>query len=167
MSRVLTFALVLVGLPLAPRVGAAQAKPSTELLPRAVADSTYAVRLELERLAEMIRRGEVDPRRVDGGELTSAAEGLHSAAVGRKRPRPHPKLGAAWDFQFVIESIEPAGHDGLRVTARPVLATDVEPRQPATLLFRRRGADWVLRGHTNLTPQLRTLAQRLARGDAR
>lgn len=158
--------LLLVIMCVVPKPAAAQSD-GFDGTPRVLVDSTYAVRLAVDQLAEMIRHGSINPRIYSDAELGSAVSALAAAAERRSQPRPHEELGIVWDFGFEIGEIQAHGRDGLRVEARALLATDPRTTSPVFLNFRRQGMDWRLERHENLVPQLNAIAQRLARGNKR
>src|SRR6266540_1254798 len=100
---------------------AAQDSPG-EVTPRAMADSTYAVRITVDALADGIRRGRLDPRQVDDPQLAAAVGRLASAGAKRSRRPPQAALGALWDFQIDSLTFQPQGRDVLRALAQVYLA---------------------------------------------
>src|SRR6266496_2988718 len=117
---------------------AAQDSPG-EVTPRAMADSTYAVRITVDALADGIRRGRLDPRQVDDPQLAAAVGRLASAGAKRSRRPPQAALGALWDFQIDSLTFQPQGRDVLRALAQVYLATVPESARPTvTLTFVRR-----------------------------
>jgi hypothetical protein len=91
------------------------------LSPREVVDPEYAVRVQLDRLAEMIRQGRIDRRRLEAPDLVAPV--AETAAAATKRPRPHPEVGPLWDFTFELRSIRPAGEGRMVVHAYAYLAS--------------------------------------------
>jgi len=155
-------AFVVAAAAFAPAAGAAQ-EPPDALTPRALADSTYAVRVALDALAESIRHGRLDRRQGHGPELVAAVNRL--AAAGRNRHPPHADLGALWDFRIEVDEFQPVGHDVLRAHVRVFLATkDDSSNAPVMLTFRRRGDRWDLAAHEGFTARLAQMALRLGGG---
>lgn len=146
--------------------GAASAQLLNDSRPRAAMDSVYAVKLELDALANAIRQGTFDARmqRRDT-QLSGIVAALKRAGKTRRRGAPRPELGPAWDFQFDSITVVPEGA-ALRVYARALLATDPAGAAPVSLFFRRTNDRWLLVSHTGLVAQLRRLAQRLQGGQA-
>jgi hypothetical protein len=115
---------VIVGAAASPYKSAAQ-EPIDALTPRAIADSTYAVRVAIDALAQSIRHGELDLRQFNDPELTGAVAQLATAAAGRARRPPHPDLGVLWDLQLDIAAFQPEGRNLLRVQTRPPSRADI------------------------------------------
>lgn len=137
-----------------------------ELTPRAIADSSYGVRLELERLAEAIRWGEDDSGAYSDGDLAAAVTALLSAALRRGRMPPAAGLGILWDFRIEVADVRAVGPGALEVTALVLLSTDEGSAGAATLVFRRFGSGWRLADHQGLTARLREITRRLVGGAA-
>lgn len=139
-------------------------EPPDQLTPRAIADSTYAVRVTVDALVESIRRGKLDPRRFNDVELAAAVGKLATAAASRTRQPSHSDLGILWDLQMDLSDFQPEGWDVLRVRADVFLATAPDSaRTPVTLTFRRRGDRWDLTAHEGLTTRLVAIAAELGR----
>ena len=136
------------------RLGAQE--PVDPLMPRALADSTYAIHIAIDELATNIRHGRLDPRQFDQPELATAVGKLAGAASGRRAPRPD--LGVLWEFRLEITQIEPAGPDILRVQVHAFLAGDAATGQAATLTYARHGDRWDLVAHEGLVGRLTELA---------
>lgn len=137
-------------------------EPPDELTPRAIADSTYAVRLTVDALAEGIRHGRLDLREFNDPLLASAVGNLASAAARRSRRPPHADLGILWDLQIDVSNFQPEGRDVLRARADVLLATAPDSaRAHVTLTFRRRGDRWDLAAHEGLTARLMVIATAL------
>lgn len=130
---------------------------------RQVADSTYAVRVELDRIAEQMRQGELSARERPDAELAGSVRALAAAAQNRRTARPHPSLGPVWDLQLEAVEVTAAGPDQLRVRARIYLATLPAEPETATLVFRKRDdGQWNLVNHQGLAGILSRLQNRLA-----
>lgn len=156
--------LVMLGVAAIPNGSAAQ-EPSDELTPRAIADSTYAVRVALDGFAESIRRGQIGRRQVDDPEVAAAVTRLASAAARRTRPRPHPALGVLWDFQMEVAEFQAVAPEILRAQVRVFLATAGDSvSAPVTLTFRRSGDRWGLVAHERLVERLAEMALRATGG---
>ena len=150
------------------QIADAQVPATTTALPLDVLDSTFAVRLELERLADMIRQGTLDPRRMTDRDTESSLRGLREVAVGRKRNLPAPDLGPLWDFGFQDIKLDAASSTRIVVTARAVLATDPEGSADVTLGFvRQSDGRWKLGDHKGLRPFLVRQTGRFAPGEAK
>jgi hypothetical protein len=160
MYRLCFYALLTAGVALA--APAAAQTGDTPVRARAAVDSSYAVALEVERLAEAVRTGEtLAPHLPDAG-LKGAIATLASAAPGRRRRRP--QLPAVWDFRLEVVQMQAPADGRLAVTAHAYLATDpTGPKAPVTLHFQRDGTAWVLAQHEGLVPALRGITQRLGR----
>lgn len=168
MNRVIALAFVAACAAGFPHAARGQEVAADEVRPRALVDSVFAARLELDMIAEMIRRGSVDSRRISDTQLAGAARRLAAAAATRpQRKAPHASLGGAWDFQFDSVSLTADGPHVLRVRARALLSTDPGGGAPVTLIFQRKGAAWRLDKHEGLVGQLTAQAQRIARGEAK
>jgi len=147
----LTFALGLTG-------ALSAQEPGDELTPRAISDSTYAVRLALDALQERLRRGRLDPRTQDP-ELQAAVLGLANAAAGRARRPPHKDLGVAWDLVIDVVDFEPVGPNELRVHATISLATLRDTAStPVKFVFQRNADRWDLVANPGLAGRLTALA---------
>lgn len=156
--------LTVLGALTAPFPAPAQ-EPPDELTPRAIADSTYAVRVAIDALAESIRRGRLDPRQLNDAALSGAVAGLASAAGRRTRQPPHPDLGVLWDFRIEIAGFAAALPDALVTQARVILATVVDSSPtPATLTYARRGDRWNLVAYQGFAERLAEMTAQLARG---
>ncbi len=140
------------------------AQAQTPVRPRAVADSTYAVRLLVERLSDAIRTGTAAPRVVEDSTLQSAIRLAAASAGSRTGQPPHPRLGPLWDFQFEQLAILALSADRLLVSARVRLVTAIEPAGSCTLTFERVGTQWILTQHQGLVQILTALAGRLKSG---
>ncbi len=133
-----------------------------EATPRALVDSTYAVRLAVDALAESIRRGQLDTRRYADPELAAAIGQLATAAAGRSRRPPRGVGDILWDFQIDLSDFAPEGTDVLRVHARVFLATERDSAGvPLMFVFRRRGAQWDLVAHDGLAARLAAIGRAL------
>ena len=73
MKRVTALAFVATCAAGFPSVASSQQAAADEVRPRSLADSVFAVRLELDLVAEMIRRGSIHTRRVGDPQLAGAA----------------------------------------------------------------------------------------------
>ncbi len=154
MRQVLVLATALSGT-LAPLAGISAQETADELTPRAITDSTYAVRGTVDALAEGIRRGQLDPRRFTDPQLAAAVGKVATAAGGRARRPPRADLGVLWDLQIELSDFQPDGWDVLRARADVFLATAPDSaRALVTLTFRRRGDRWDLVAHEGLTARL-------------
>ena len=137
-------------------------EPADKLTPLAIADSTYAVRVAVDALAEGIRRGQLDPRRFNDPQLSAAVGNLAIAGGRRTRQLPRADLGALWDLRIELYDFQPEGRDVLRARADVLLATMPDSaRAPVMLTFRRRGDRWDLTAHTNLLARLSTMTTAL------
>lgn len=135
-------------------------EPFDELTPRAISDSTYAVRLSLDVLQEQLRSGRLDPRTQDQ-DLQAAVLGLAKAARNRSRRPPHPDLGVVWDLQIEVIDFQPVGPNELRVRARVSLATEPDTTTAPVLFSFQRNADrWDLIANPGLAGRLNALAAR-------
>ena len=161
----LALVILSAGVAAAPCRAAAQ-EPPDELTPRAIADSTYAVRVAVNALVESIRRGELDPRQFNDPQLAAAVGNLATAGARRTRRPPRAGLGVLWDLRIDLDDIQPEGRDVLRARAAVTLATAPDAaRAPVTLTFRRRGDRWDLVAHEGLAARLMAIATALgARG---
>jgi len=134
-------------------------EPPDALSPRAVSDSTYAVRVAVDALAKAIRHGELDLRQFDDPELGAAVARLASALARRSRQPPRPDLGILWDFRIDIADFQTSAPDVLRARAHVFLATEGDSASaPVTLIFRRRGDRWALIAHEGFAARLTALA---------
>jgi len=155
-------AFVVAAAAFGPAAAAAQ-EPPDELTPRALADSTYAVRVALDALAESIRHGGLDLRQRPDPELAAAVNRL--AAAGRNRQPPHADLGVLWDFRIEVDGFQPVGQDVLRAQVRAFLATKGDSTSaPVMLTFQRRGDRWNLTAHEGFTARLAQMAVVLGGG---
>lgn len=160
--------LAMVALLAQSQTAGAQLPATNTALPLDVLDSTFAVRLELERLADMIRQGTLDPRRMTDRDTESALRGLREVATGRKANLPAPGLGPLWDFGFQDIKLDAASSARIVVTARAALATDPEGSVDVTLGFvRQSDGRWKLDDHKGLRPFLVRQTGRFARGEAK
>jgi len=126
-----------------------------ELTPRAIADSTYAVRILVDALAENIRRGRLDHRQFKDPQVSAALGNLANAGSRRTRQPPRADLGALWDFSIDLADFQPDGPDVLRARADVLLASTPDvARAPVTLAFRRRGDRWDLAAYGDLADRL-------------
>ncbi len=158
MRQTLSFLPVLAAL-LAPLARVSAQESADALTPRAIADSTYAVRIALDALTETIRSGQHDPRRVSDPQLAAAIDRLATLRTTEARRPPHADLGVLWDLQIEISSVQPEGRDALRVLAHVFLATARDSSSsPVTLVFRRRGDRWHLATYDGLTARLRAIS---------
>lgn len=163
MLQTLALAIAL-SVSLAPLTSVSAQEPLDALTPRAIADSTYAVRVAVDALAESMRRGQLDSRRFNDPELAAAVGKLATVAASRARGAPHPDLGVLWDLQIDVSEFHPEGHDVLRVQAQVFLATEGDSTSaPSMLTFRRRGDRWDLAAHEGLATRLVAIATELGR----
>ena len=161
MGKTLTVALLVTAFVTPLTLATAQETPD-ELAPRAIADSTYAVRVTVNAIVEGIRRGQLDPRQVNDPQLSAAVRRLAAAGARRVRRPPLADLGPVWDLQIDLPNFQPDGRDVLRVRADIFLATAIDSaRAPVTLTFQRRGGRWDLSSHQGLVPRLIVLATAL------
>jgi hypothetical protein len=159
--------VAITSLAASPRKGWSQ-EPPDELTPRALADSTYAVRVALDALAESIRHGGLHRRQLDDPELASAVARLAAAAARRARRGAGPDLGVVWDLRMEVTDFQPVSQEILRVRVRVFLATLGDSTSaPATLTFRQHGDRWELVEHEGLTQRLADMALRLPGGTGR
>ena len=91
------FALLLSALLIVPPA-ASQVGDSAR--PRALVDSTFAVRLAVAVLAERIRQGDSSSRERPDLALSTAIVQLTRAASAARPAAPQRGLGRLWDFQF-------------------------------------------------------------------
>lgn len=141
-------------------VAAAQ-HPTDELTPRAIADSTYAVRIEVDRVLEAMRRGQLD-RRSNDPQLASAIATLAAAGGRRSRRPPHADLGVLWDLQVNLSEFQSVGPGVLQVKADVFLAaTPDSGRAPVTLTLQRDSDRWSLTAHKGLVTRLIAIATAL------
>mgnify|MGYP003579141925 CR=1 FL=1 len=155
-------ALMVLAIGIVPAVPAQQVHD--ELTPRAISDSTYAVRVALDELAESLRRGAPDPRWTGDAPLAAAVVDLTRKASARAPRRPHPELGAAWDLQLKPVEFVANGERVLHVRAQVYLAT--EPDTSAALVrltFQRHGDGWYFVEQEGLTSRLQAIANKLGR----
>lgn|SRR5574341_322284 len=146
----------------APLAVADAQQPTDELTPRAIADSTYAVRIEVDGLLEAMRRGQLDLRRFNDPELAAAVGALAAAAAKRSRRPPHADLGILWDLQIDLAGFQSAGRDTLQVRADVFLAAAPDTgRAPVTLTLRREGDRWILAAQEQLVARLIAIASAL------
>lgn len=138
-----------------------------ELTPRALIDSTYAVRVALDAFVENLRRGRLEERHRGSAALAAAVSRLASTASARASSRPRATLGVLWDLQLDPVKFDAAEPDLLRVTAHCRLAADIEVGETVTLTFARRGERWDLVEHEGLVPRLLEIAARMDRKAAR
>jgi hypothetical protein len=137
-------------------------EPADKLTPLAIADSTYAVRVAVDALAEGIRRGQLDLRRFNDAQLALAVGRLATRAGASARRSPHADVGVLWDLRIELSDFQPEGRDVLRARADVLLATVPESaRAPVTLTFRRRGDRWDLTAHQDLVARLTAIATAL------
>jgi hypothetical protein len=163
MLRTLALAIALT-VSLAPLASVWAQEPADELTPRSIADSTYAVRVAVDALAESMRRGQLDSRRFDDPQLAAAVGRLATAAGGRARRPPRADLGVLWDLQIDIFEFKPEGQDVLHVQAHVFLATAGDSASaPVTLTFQRRGDRWDLLAHEGFAARLVAMATDLGR----
>lgn len=149
---------------LAPLSMASAQERLNELTPRAIADSTYAVRIAVDQLAESLRRGQLDSRHINDPELATATIRLATAARDRARRPPHPSMGNLWDLQIELFEFQPEGPAVLRAQARVFLAAAVDSStRPVILTFLRRGDRWDLVAHEGFVLRLAELALHLNR----
>jgi hypothetical protein len=135
-----------------------------ELTPRAIADSTYAVRVTVDALAESIRRGQLNDRQFDDPQLAAAVGTLASAAARRSRRPPHADLRVLWDLQISCLQFQPEGPDMLRALVQVELTTAPDSASiPARLTFGRRGDRWDLTAHEGLVDRLIAIATAIER----
>ena len=138
-------------------------EPVDDLTPRAIADSTYAVRIAVNALAESIRRGRLDPRQFNDPQVSAALGNLANAGSRRTRQPPRVDLGALWDLSIDLTDFRPEGPDLLRVQADVLLTSAPDAgRAPVTLKFRRRGDHWNLEGYEGLAARLIAIANTLS-----
>jgi len=136
--------------------------PPDELTPRAIADSTYGVRIAVDALLEGIRRGQLDLRRFNDAQLGAAVGKLAATASSRARRPPHADVGVLWDLQMDVAEFEPEGPDVLRARTHVFLATARDSATaPVILAFRRRGDRWDLAAHEGLAARLIAIATSL------
>lgn len=151
---------LVAGLALAP--GAVAQEPSDELTPRAIADSTYAIRVAIDAFTEGLRRGHLDARSFKDAQLTVAVGTLGTAASNRTRQPPHAGLPVLWDLHVSVAGFEAEGPDVLRVRTHVLLATTADSgTAPVILTFRRRGDRWHFTAHEGLTARLLAIATTL------
>lgn len=143
----------------APLAVAEAQQPTDELTPRAISDSTYAVRIEVDGLLEAMRRGELDLRRFNDPQVAAALGTLAAAAGKRSRRPPHADLGVLWDLQINLSGFQSAGRDVLQVQADVFLAAAPDSgRTPVTLTLTRESDRWNLTAHKSLDTRLTAIA---------
>lgn len=146
----------------APLAVAEAQQPTDELTPRAIADSTYAVRVEVDGLLEAMRRGQLDLRRFNDPQLAAAVGTLAAAGGKRSRRSPHQDLGVLWDLQINLSDFQSVGRDVLQVRADVFLAAAPDSgRAPVTLTLRRESDRWNLTEHKGLVARLIAIATAL------
>lgn len=161
MREALALAIVVTA-SVAPLSVADAQEPPDELTPRAIADSTYAVRVTVDALAEGMRRGQLDPRQFNDPLLAAAVGKLATAGARRARRPPRAHLGVLWDLQIDLSAFQPEGPDVLQARADVLLATAPDSaRAPVTLTFQRGGARWDLTAHEGLAARLIAIAAAL------
>lgn len=138
-----------------------------DLTPSAISDSTYAVRLAIERLAEAIRRGKTGLDVYHYQDIAAAAAELAAVAAQRALAPPHLDLGTLWDFRIEIVELRAVSPAVLEARTRTLLSTDEGSAGPATLVFRRFANDWVLAEHESFKAQLQAITLRLVEGAGR
>ncbi len=162
--RVFVMAIALPAIGAFPRRAAPQ-EPPDALTPRALADSTYGVRVAVDALAETIRHGELDLRQLNDPELGAAVARLSSAVGRRSRQPPRRELGILWDFRIDIADFQTPAPDVLRARAHVFLATEGDSASTlVTFIFRRRGDRWALAAYEGFAARLVEIAARLGRG---
>lgn len=141
-------------------------EPFDEFTPRAISDSTYAVRLALDALQEQLRRGQLD-RRFQDPTLQAATLELANAARRRTRRPPRADLGVAWDLLIDIVDFEPVGPNELRARATISLATLPETASaPVTFVFQRNADRWDLVANPGFANRLTALANQAKKSRA-
>lgn len=162
----LMLAILVVVLGVAATSSRAQAQePPDELTPRAIADSTYGVRVALSFLTESIRNGNLHRRQGEDPELSVSVTRLVAVAARRPRPRPHPDLGVLWDLQMEVAEFQAVTPVILRAQVRVFLSTGGDSvGAPVTLTFRRNADRWELFAYERLVERLDQIALRLAGG---
>lgn len=147
---------------LAPPTCLSAQEPRDDVRPRAIADSTYGVRIAVDALAESMRHGKLDLRWFNDPQLAAAVGRLATAAGRRARRPPHADLGVLWDLQIDISQFQPEGLDVLRVQAHVFLKTEGDSTSaPLTLTFRRLGNRWDLATHDGVAARLIAIATAL------
>lgn len=154
-------ALAMVCAAMAPRSARCQ-ESHDALTPRALTDSTYAVRIALDAFAEGIRRGRLEERHAGSSTLGSAVTRL-AAAASRASGRPRATLGVLWDFQLEVSGFEAVGPDLMKVAVHGRLATDADLGAPIILTLARRGERWDLVDHEGLAARLVQIASGIER----
>ena len=133
-------------------------------LPRTLGDSTFALRLALSEVQELVKTG-TRPRTLEvDTALENAGHQLRLARNARPRLLPNAHASALWDFTISVQDIRPAGLNKWIAYTTVSLADDPTSTADLALVFTRTDAGWRLFDKREVLATLRTMASRIDAG---
>jgi hypothetical protein len=133
-------------------------------LPLSVQDTSYALRLAINELQDLIQTGERPRTLVFDHGFDDASRMLRQARAARNRARPTAHANSLWDFQIDVEDVRPAGPNRWVSYVTITLGQDSVSSPHMALLFDCTESGWRLTDKKDVLALLATMVRHVNSG---